>query len=180
MPAVPSPSPTPPGSGLIVHDILHSAAHGFWLAATSSPWLDALFALILITGLVRFVRAMIHGGHGRDPVRRFTTADKTLLLARAGHRCEHHGLLTGRCRQTERLQADHVHPHSRGGATALANGQALCPHHNQTKSATVPWDWQLNRLARRRAGYYPAGSTGTVMRHHPRRPRRSEPVRGPS
>jgi len=47
--------------------------------------------------------------------------------------------------------ADHVVPHSKGGATTIENGQALCPSCNQSKSDTMivdlpenesPRDWQ--------------------------------------
>lgn len=34
-------------------------------------------------------------------------------------------------------EADHVVPHTRGGDTAVANGQVLCRYHNRSKGATV-------------------------------------------
>ena len=46
--------------------------------------------------------------------------------SRAGARCEHFGWPTGRCRRTDGLEADHVHPHSRGGRTVLGKAQVLC------------------------------------------------------
>jgi 5-methylcytosine-specific restriction endonuclease McrA len=108
---------------------------------------------------------VFHGWRGKDPRRLFVGADRFAVLARAGHRCEHHSWLFGRCTVTERLQADHVHPHSRGGATSVANGQALCGPHNERKANRIPWTWELGQLARRREAYVPAGTSTTVLRH---------------
>ena len=91
----------------------------------STPWLIGLLVLLAIGKLVQLGRVIVHGQHGRDPRRTFPRAEKAELLERAGHRCEHHSWLLGRCRETEALQADHVHPHSRGGTTVLENGQAF-------------------------------------------------------
>ncbi len=99
-----------------------------------------------------------------------------MVVNRSGHRCEHHPVVGGRCRATEDLQADHVHPHSRGGATAVENAQALCRRHNKRKSARVPWDWQLRRLAHRRAAYFPPGAPTAVVR----RPQRPAEVTSPT
>jgi hypothetical protein len=114
--------------------------------------------------VVRLVHAAAHSRTNRDPVRRFSRADKAAIEARAGGRCEQYGWLTKRCRQTEHLEADHVHPHSRGGQTAVANGQALCREHNWAKRARVPFGWQLRALERRRVGYFPTGVSGRVVR----------------
>jgi 5-methylcytosine-specific restriction endonuclease McrA len=97
-------------------------------------------------------------------VRRFSRADKSAILTRAGGRCEHHGWLFGRCRETIGLEADHVHPWSRGGPTAIANGQALCRRHNRLKRATVPFAWQLRALEKRRAAYFPPGVSVAITR----------------
>ncbi|WP_208976779.1 HNH endonuclease signature motif containing protein [Geodermatophilus obscurus] len=70
-----------------------------------------------------------------------------------------------RCRATENLQADHVHPHSRGGSTTVASGQALCPRHNTRKANRVLWTWELDRLARRREAYFPSGVSTAVIRN---------------
>lgn len=105
----------------------------------------------------------MRSGRQGDPSRRagrrelFSRVDEATILARAGGRCEHHYLLFGLCRETANLEADHIHPHSRGGQTAVANGQALCRTHNRSKRATVPNAWQLRSLERRRATYYPLG-----------------------
>jgi hypothetical protein len=158
----PVPSPVDPTKHLLSL-IFHSVWHGLWAAATSSP-LAAAFAIVAIAiAVTGFVRAILHGGNPRDPIRRFNRADKALILAWAGGRCEQDGLF-GRCRQTEGLEADHVHPWSRGGQTAIANGQALCRRHNRDKRAAVPYGWQLRALEKRRATYYPPGASRTVVR----------------
>ena len=154
--------------------MLHSVWHGIWLAIESSPWIAPILVLLLASAIVRFVRGIIHNGP-RDPVRLFSRADKIAILRRAGARCEHHGLLTGRCSAIERLEADHVHPHSRGGWTNITNAQALCQRHNRIKRATVPYDWQLRRLAKRRLAYYPDGVDPNVTRRQSRQAR-STPV----
>jgi 5-methylcytosine-specific restriction endonuclease McrA len=131
----------------------------------SRLWLAGLLALIILTRIVRLVRAVVHGRHRQDPQRRFSGQQRAEIIARAGHRCEQYSWLSGRCGATENLQADHVHPHRRGGATAVGNGQALCRRHNKDKSARVPWNWQLDRLARRRTAYFPPGTSTDVVRH---------------
>lgn len=88
-------------------------------------------------------------------MRCFPRADKALLLAWAGNRCEHHSLF-GRCKSTDRLEADHIHPHSRGRWTRVSNGQILCKAHNQAKRANIPWNRSLRKIFERRAAYYPA------------------------
>ena len=140
--------------------------HGLW----ARPWLGALVAVVVARACLRAVHEAVHGGRPRDPVRTFSRVDKSVLLARAGGRCEHHGVLVGRCAETARLEADHVHPHSRGGGTTLANGQALCRRHNKAKAARVPWAWELDRLARRRQTYFPPGTPTGVVRHRPSSP----------
>lgn len=88
----------------------------------------------------------------RDPQRLFSWEQKKQLLETAGHRCEHKPLLWRRCAETERLQADHVVPWSRGGPTEVFNGQILCRHHNRGKSNIVPgplYAWRLRRMRRK-------------------------------
>ena len=148
-------------TGDLVGEVLRSALAG----VLSTPWLVGLLVVLAIGKLVQLGRAVVHGGRGRDPRRTFSRAEKAAILERAGHRCEHHTWLLGRCRETEALHADHVHPHSRGGATDVANGQALCRRHNRRKAARVPWGWELARLERRRRTYFPPGSVTAVVRH---------------
>jgi hypothetical protein len=67
----------------------------------------------------------------------------------------------GRCTETEKLHADHVHPHSKGGSTTVANGQVLCSRHNKQKAARIPFNWELWRLEKQRASYF--GRTTAVQ-----------------
>ncbi len=152
-------------------DVVDGVLGGLGHQVAAEPWLGALLVLLLVNAVVRRIPGLLHGRRARDPQRCFVRADKRILLERAGRRCEHHPWLGRRCRTTENLQADHVHPHSRGGSTTVANGQALCPRHNTRKANRVPWTWDLDRLARRREGYFPAGMSTTVVRH-----RRPEPA----
>ena len=145
----------------IVDDVLGGLAS----QVLGEPWLGALLVLLIVGAAIRRVPGLVHGRRRRDPQRCFLREDKRIVLARAGRRCEHHSWLSGRCETTEDLQADHVHPHSRGGATAIENGQALCPRHNLRKAARVPWSWELERLARRREAYFPPGTSTAVVRH---------------
>jgi hypothetical protein len=149
-------------------DIVHAVWSGITHLFVQSPWPAVILALAVSSALVRSARIAIHSSP-HDPVRLFTRADKQILLERAGHRCEHHALIGGRCAARERLEADHVHPHSRGGWTHITNGQILCRSHNRAKSAGIPWNRSLRKLAERRAVYYPAGVNGTVRRRRPAR-----------
>lgn len=149
-------------------DVVEGVLGSLLQQVAAEPWLGALLVLLLVNAVVRRIPDLLHGRRARDPQRCFLRADKRILLERAGHRCEHHAWLGRRCRGTEDLQADHVHPHSRGGSTTVANGQALCPRHNSRKANRVPWTWELDRLARRREVYFPAGQPTGVIRH--RRP----------
>ncbi len=163
---------TPPPSldvGELLQSTLGGVVQGVAHAAASSPVVLALVILVAVTMVVRVVRFVRYLGWRRDPVRLFTRTDKAALLLRAGHRCEKHVLLAGRCRAEAKLEADHVHPWSRGGQTALPNGQVLCQQHNRQKRASVPFSWQIRRLERRRAAYFPTGTPTSVTR----RPSRS-------
>ena len=147
--------------------ILGSVGHGMWLAAASSPWLGAVFCLLILSVIARIYRAIRWApiaSAGLDPSRRFGGKDRAAVFSRAGARCERHSLLFGRCKETEKLHADHVHPHSKGGSTTIANGQVLCSRHNKQKAARIPFNWELRRLEKHRASYFPAGDSGTVVR----------------
>jgi hypothetical protein len=154
--------------------MFHALGRAFVALMTSSPVTAVVVVIGLLIAITGFVRQVIHSGHSRDPVRRFRGAEKATLLTRAGGRFERHSPLVGRCKQTERLEADHIHPWSRGGQTAIANGQILCRRHNREKRAAVPFQWHLRAIERRRMTYYPAGIRGTVTRHAPPPPRKSK------
>jgi 5-methylcytosine-specific restriction endonuclease McrA len=161
---IPLPTHAVTTSDFLANDVVRD----IWEQLQAHPWLGALVAVVVVRACVRTARELVHSVHGRDAVRTFPRSDKIAILSRAGGRCEHHGWLSGRCTETVRLEADHVHPHSRGGWTALANGQALCRRHNKAKAARVPWSWELDRLSRRRADYCPSGVPAQVVRHRPR------------
>ena len=156
--------------GDIVGEVLQSVL----AEVLSTPWLVGPLVLLAIGKVVRLGRGVVHGRHTRDPRRRFSSWERAAILARAGSRCEAHSSLFGRCRETEGLQADHVHPHSRGGSTSVENGQVLCARHNKRKADRVPWNWELARLERRRQAYVPPGAAAAVVRH--RRP--AQPIEG--
>jgi hypothetical protein len=122
------------------------------------PFLPLLLALLAI-GLV-LATPLPGRGPGwpprRDPWRGFKFDARRAVLARAGGRCEAAlFVIWGRCgRQAN--EADHVYPWSKGGATVVSNGQALCTRHNKAKSnRTPPW-WYLLGLERRRRAYFPS------------------------
>jgi hypothetical protein len=148
---------------------------------SSSPWVLALFAvglMLIATRLYQRVRWAHLSLPGRDPVRRFLGGARSAVMTRAGQRCEHHYLYRWRCPETERLEADHVHPHSRGGSTTPGNGQVLCKRHNALKGARIPFTWELRRLATLRQGYFPPGVDTAVVRRGAASP--PDEARGPA
>jgi HNH endonuclease len=168
----PAPRLSPFSTANPIGTIFGSVGHGMWLAATSSLWLDAVFCLLIVSVMARVYRAIRWApiaAAGLDPVRRFSGVDRAAIFSRAGARCERHSLLFGRCQETEKLHADHVHPHSKGGSTTVANGQVLCSRHNKQKAARIPFNWELRRLEKQRASYFPAGDSGAVVRRASRR-----------
>ncbi|MDQ1750692.1 MAG: hypothetical protein QOE71_1748 [Pseudonocardiales bacterium] len=138
-----------------------------WLGITSSPVIVVLSCLVVLAVILKAFRAIRWlplTAAPRDPLRRFAGVERATIMTRAGGRCEFHGLVGGRCRQTEKLHADHVHPHSRGGSTSVANGQALCSRHNKQKAARIPLEWELRRIEKRRRAYFPDGVSTAVVR----------------
>lgn len=146
--------------GQLVGDLFH----GIWRGVSGSVWGVVGAGLFAFLICVRVVHAFTYPSWKRDPIRRFSRQDKAEILRRAGGRCEHHGLIVGRCEQTTSLEADHIIPWSRSGPTSIGNGQALCRRHNRDKRASIPTRWQLRAIARRRATYFPAGISGEVIR----------------
>ena len=166
---IPSPTPSRQMPTVDYRMILGSVLRGVWMGVTSSPWIAAGFCCFVVLTGVQMVHSIRYPAGVRDPVRRFSRSEKAAILARAGQRCEHHGWLFGRCKVTAGLEADHVHPHSRGGWTNVANGQALCRTHNRDKRADIPYNWQLRSLEKRRAGYFPTDLPAAVVRTAPSR-----------
>lgn len=138
-----------------------------WSIVSSSPWLLALFsvgAVVILSRLYLRIRWAHVELRGRDAERTFPQWERAQIKARARNRCEHHYFYVIRCPEREKLQADHIHPHSRGGSTTLGNAQALCPRHNRLKGARIPFTWELKRLATLRLGYFPEGADTAVTR----------------
>ena len=132
----PTPRPSSPASPIQpLHAIWHSLWHSLVTAYMASPALSVVATLILGAAAINAARTSYWRQTRRDPVRLFSRLDKALILGRASGRCEHHAAIFGRCKVTDKLEADHIHPHSRGGRTVISNGQALCHRHNQQKLA---------------------------------------------
>jgi 5-methylcytosine-specific restriction endonuclease McrA len=142
----------------------HSLWHSLATAYMASPALSVVTTLIIGLAAINATRTSYWRQTRRDPIRLFNRLDKALILGRAGGRCEHHAAIFGRCIVTDKLEADHIHPHSRGGRTVISNGQALYHRHNQQKLARIPWAWERRRLETRHQAYFPAGTTTTVSR----------------
>lgn len=122
----------------------------------------AVVALAAVGVLVGFVRRSGEASVQRDPQRLFSDSERRAIFARAGDRCEHVSMLGRRCHAAA-SHADHVHPWSKGGATTLANAQALCARHNLTKAGGVPPRWSVHRLEQRRRRYFPPGVPVAVV-----------------
>ena len=129
-----------------------------WVATTAGEHAAALIAglALVVAGAVALRRRP-----ARDRRRSFTPADRRILMARAGGRCEHVGRMGWRCR-ARAAHADHVYPYSRGGPTVLSNGAALCAYHNLRKSDRIPPPWYVHRIEQSRRSYSPPGVDPTV------------------
>lgn len=131
------------------------------------------YPAVVAVALVLLVLVVVRAGRGRqrvqkDPQRAFNASERERIHARAGRQCEHKTWWLPRCGRAG-TQADHVVPHSRGGATSVANGQSLCARHNRSKSARMPSVFYVWRLERRRQGYFPAGERVDVIWQQPSR-----------
>ena len=158
---------TPLPASNLIGTILGSVGYGIWLEATSSPWIGGVLCLLIVYLVARIYHAIRWApiaAAGLDPLRLFIGVDRAAIVSRAGGRCERHGLMLGRCKETEKLQVDHVHPHSKGGSTTVANGQVLCLRHNSQKAARIPFNWELRRLGKQRASYFPKDANKAVVR----------------
>lgn len=96
--------------------------------------------LLVDSGLERFVDGCAHhfltvAGDDKDfrPVYikgRIPEKLRQAVFERDGFRCQ-------KCGSTWKLQADHVHPESKGGATTMENLQTLCKDCNLRKGSKV-------------------------------------------
>lgn len=127
------------------------------------PFLPILIPMIVLIAIAAVpLPGRGPGLQGCDPWRGFKFEARRVVLTLAGHRCE--GVLFlvwGRCRKPAE-EVDHIYPWSKGGATIISNGQALCKNHNRAKSNGLPPWWYVLSLERRRGEYYPAGTSVRV------------------
>jgi len=121
-----------------------------------------LVVLLTLAKLIRVVRSLfpVH----KDPLRMLAAAERQQSFTRAGNRCEDKRPFWFRCNGPAQ-HGDHIYPWSCGGATSLANFQALCAHHNTSKGATIPSRFYIWRLERRRRHYFPPNESVKVNWH---------------
>ena len=164
-PALPTVTVPPVGAagGVTAHanavlDLLESSVAALVSLAGqvgAHPWvLGVILALLVVVALVRAVRA--HRPVTQDPQRMYSPEQRAESFRRAGGQCEYTGFLLTRCRRPAE-HADHLYPHTRGGATSLTNCVASCAHCNLSKGAKVLPAWRVRMLVRRRKRYYPVG-----------------------
>lgn len=67
-----------------------------------------------------------------DPQRYFTADQRQLIFKNSGGNCKE----CGAALSPTNFHADHIKPHSAGGATNVGNGRALCTRCNYSKGAT--------------------------------------------
>lgn len=128
------------------------------------PVMPLLIAITVVIVVHRFpMPGRGPGFQRRDPWRGFKFEARRKVMDRAGGRCEGTAFLAwGRCRK-KATEVDHVYPWSKGGATIVSNGQALCTHHNRSKSSWTPAWWYIASLERRRRTYFPTGEDVRVF-----------------
>jgi hypothetical protein len=78
----------------------------------------------------------------KDERRAFSEVERIIIYRRNDGLCQY-CLAEGKSTKEAAVpwseyESDHVIPHSRGGATTIANAQVLCTYHNRTKGATSP------------------------------------------
>lgn len=90
---------------------------------------DAEYAAAVLTGALRVAKRLVIAPGTRDS-RAIPQDIKAAVWQRDGGACT-------QCGAGEYLEFDHVIPHSRGGATSLANLQLLCRRCNGEKGARI-------------------------------------------
>jgi len=141
------------------------------------PFLPILIPIILLIIILSFpLPGRGPGFQRRDPWRSFKFEARRVVMTLAGNRCEGPLLLAwGRCGKPAE-EVDHIYPWSKGGATIVSNGQALCKSHNRSKSNWNPPWWYVLSLERRRRKYYPRAPADECLQRWARPTRRPEQI----
>lgn len=136
------------------------------------PFLEPLFELIArypvwAAGAGLLILALILRAAGsrsevnKDPVRLYTTAERSSRFAQAGGRCEMDGWIPFlRCRRPA-AHGDHFIPWAKGGATSMKNFVSACARCNMSKGAKSPTWAAARRIAWRRRSFFPRGEDRT-------------------
>ena len=171
--AEPAPVPDTTGKDTRLSDVGARTASAWAHITSATTWLyDHALALSAIpTALAAaMVLRRLRGLRKpvTDPVRAYSSAQRTESFSRAGDQCEYTSWGVSRCTGPAE-HADHLYPWSKGGATSLANCVASCAHHNTSKGAKIlPW-WKVRWLESRRRRYFPPGVPVKVgQRYDPR------------
>lgn len=90
----------------------------------------------------------VNGEPTLDPVRFFEEPLRSTILEKDDYRCRI-------CRTTERLEIDHILPHSQRGRTVLENGQTLCHWCNQSKGVQRQEEWERTKAFKKRLNMRP-------------------------
>lgn len=135
-----------------------------WVVSEET-WLGALVVLAIVLRIPGWIVA-VHP-RPKDPQRLFTPPQRRVGFARAGGQCEMSVFGFFRCRRRAE-HGDHHYPHSRGGATSLANFVAGCSRCNSRKSNRLPGLVQTALIEFRRKKYFPEGmSTKAGEKYRP-------------
>ncbi len=146
----------------MVDQVSHFAGTVFSL---NLGWYWIVVVLVVLLGLaklIRVVRSLFPVQ--KDPLRMLGAAERQRSFTRAGNRCEFKRPFWFRCNGPAQ-HGDHIYPWSCGGATSLANFQALCQDCNLAKSAHIPSRFYIWRLERRRRHYFPPTESTKVNWH---------------
>lgn len=155
--------PTAAGAPPLARPLLRGAAAAVREAASLGS--QHPYVALIVVGAIALVWAastvMRLGQKTTDPVRMYSADLRRACFERAGNRCEQAVWVIARCPRPA-AHADHWFPHSKGGATTLENGVAMCARHNTSKGARVPALGETLRLEWRRRRYFPAGEDTRV------------------
>lgn len=135
-----------------------------WMTSEET-WIGSLVVLAILLRIPGWI-ASVHP-HPKDPQRLFTAQQRRVGFARAEGQCEMSVFGFFRCR-SRAAHGDHHYPHSRGGATSLANFVAGCSRCNRRKSDRLPGFVQTALIEFRRRRYFPEGvSTKAGEKYRP-------------